>query len=65
VSCHASLFGDNGTSIYTRPNRRVHSLEALKRQVNLCKNNLEITWFDDDVADVVAYLNRSYYKFKQ
>ena len=65
IGCHASRFGDNGAEIYTRANRRVQSFEGLQRQVNRCKNNLEITWFDEDVADVVAYLNRQYYKFEQ
>ncbi len=65
IACHASRFGDNGAEIYTRPNRRVQSFEGLQRQVNRCKNNLQIVWFDEDVADVVAYLNRTYYKFEQ
>lgn len=65
VACHASRFSDNGAAIYTRANRRVGSLDALQRQVDRCKNNLQITWFDDDVADVVAYLNRNFYKFEK
>lgn len=64
IACHASRFGDNGAEIYTRPNRRVQSFEGLQRQVNRCKNNLQIVWFDEDVADVVEYLNRQYYKFE-
>jgi len=65
ISCHATRFGNNGADIYTRSNRRIHSLDALRKQVNRCKNNLSITWFDDDVNDVVDYLNATYYKFKQ
>lgn len=65
IACHASRFGDNGAEIYTRTNRRVQSFEGLQSQVNRCKNNLQIVWFDEDVADVVAYLNRQYYKFEQ
>ncbi len=63
TACHASRFGDNGNAIYTRANRRVQSLGGLKMQVNRCKNNLRIVWFDEDVDDVVAHLNASYYKF--
>ncbi len=65
VACHAARFADNGAEIYTRDKRRVQSFEGLQRQVNRCKNNLQIVWFDEDVADVVAYLNRQYYKFEQ
>lgn len=64
IACHASRFGNNGADIYTRADRRVQSLEGLKRQVDRCKNNLQIAWFDEDVADVVEYLNHQYYKFK-
>lgn len=65
IACHAARFGNNGADIYTRANRRVHDFAGLQRQVNMCKNNLSITWFDEDVADVVAYLNHQYYHFKQ
>jgi len=65
IACHAARFGNNGADIYTRANRRVHDFAGLQRQVNMCKNNLQITWFDEDVADVVAYLNHQYYHFKQ
>lgn len=55
--CHDS-------SVYTRENRRVQSLARLGTQVRLCKDNLGIVWFDDEVDDVIAYLNNEYYKFE-
>jgi cytochrome c553 len=65
MSCHASRlgFGNGGNDIYTRENRRVSSLPGLQKQVNRCKNNLQIVWFDEDVADVVEHLNATFYKF--
>ncbi|MCW8841662.1 MAG: cytochrome c [Gammaproteobacteria bacterium] len=65
IACHASRFDNNGAEIYTRDNRRVNDLAALHKQVNRCKNNLGLTWFDDEVKDVADYLNASYYKFGQ
>ena len=65
VACHAARFGDNGNEIYTRSNRRVTSLEGLQKQVSRCKNNLQIVWFDEDVADVAEYLNATFYHFGQ
>lgn len=65
TACHAARFGNNGNDIYTRPDRRVQDLPGLQKQVNRCKNNLQIVWFDEDVADVVAHLNATYYKFGQ
>ncbi len=51
-------------SVYTRPNRRIDSLEALNRQVQRCETALGVKWPAEDVTDVVQYLNDNYYKFK-
>jgi hypothetical protein len=50
-------------SVYTRPNRRVKTLPGLGKQVRFCKDNLGITWFDDEVNDVIYFLNDRYYHF--
>lgn len=50
-------------SVYTRPNRRVKTLPGLGKQVRFCKDTIGITWFDDEVDDVVYYLNDQYYHF--
>lgn len=65
IACHASRFDDNGAAIYTRDNRRIDDLGALHTQVNRCKDNLGLTWFDDQVSDVTEYLNATYYKFDE
>jgi len=57
MSCHDD-------SMYTRDNRRVNSLSALRTQVQRCESTLGLTWFDEEVDDVTAYLNQSFYKFK-
>ena len=64
VACHAKGFGQNGAEIYTREDRRVNSLGSLIAQVNLCKNNLGLAWFDEEVGLVVEYLNQQYYHFE-
>ena len=56
TGCHQS-------EVYTRSDRRVTSLDLLGRQVRFCKDNLGLTWFDDEVDDVIAYLNQNYYHF--
>ena len=55
----------HGSELYTRQNPRVTSLPGLGKQVRFCKSNLGLSWFDDDVADVIEYLNSSYYRFKK
>jgi hypothetical protein len=56
VSCH-------GPEVYTRADRRIHSLPALGKQVRMCEQNLELRWFDDQIDAVTALLNEKYYKF--
>lgn len=65
ISCHVSMFGDDGSAIYTRANHRVKDLPGLKSQVTFCERNLGFTWFDDQIQDVTDYLNSTYYKFSQ
>ncbi len=56
ISCH-------GPEVYTRADRRIHSLPALGKQVRMCEQNLGLRWFDDQVDAVSAYLNDQYYRF--
>ena len=55
--------GCHDTTVYTRENRNVQSLSRLGAQVRFCKDSLELTWFDDEVEDVIGYLNKEYYHF--
>ena len=57
MACH-----DDG--MYTRDERRVKDLSGLRTQVQRCESTLGLTWFDEEVDDVTAYLNKSFYKFK-
>jgi hypothetical protein len=50
-------------SVYTRENRFVKSLDALRKQVIRCKDGSNIPWFDEDVDAVVQFLNQKYYHF--
>jgi mono/diheme cytochrome c family protein len=65
IKCHVSMVGGDGSAIYTREDRRIDSLEALDAQVHRCKTSLGVSWPEDQIADVVAYLNHKYYKFKK
>lgn len=61
-SCHASLMGGDPDKIYTRSDRRVTTLSGLKNQVTRCKTTVGVAWPDDQVQDVVEYLNTHFYK---
>lgn len=56
LKCHTD-------SVYTRENRIVKSLNALGKQVRVCKDNTSAPWFDDDTDAVINFLNKKYYRF--
>ena len=55
--------GCHDSTVYTRENRRVQNLPRLGKQVRFCRDNLGIAWFDDEVEDVIHYLDQTYYHF--
>lgn len=65
TSCHVSMQGGDGSGIYLRENKRIESHPALIKQVKRCRDSLGVPWPDEHVADVVEYLNSSFYKFSK
>ena len=64
-ACHAKKSGfSNGDMIYTRSDGKVKSLASLKKMVALCNTELRLDLFPEDEADVAAFLNQQFYKFK-
>lgn len=57
-SCHEP-------QIYTREDRRVTTWAKLESMVERCNTNLDVGWFPEDVTDVAAYLNQTYYKLER
>jgi len=53
----------HGTEVYTRKDRKISNLAGLEAQVRRCDSTLNTNWFDDEIYDVTAYLNKQYYKF--
>ena len=64
-ACHAKKTGfSNGDMIYTRSDRKVKDYARLKAMVAMCNTELRLDMFPEDEADVTAYLNKQFYKFK-
>jgi mono/diheme cytochrome c family protein len=57
VRCHQT------NEKFTRENRKVKTLAALNAQVRKCDAQLSTNLFDDEIEDVVAYLNQAHYNF--
>ena len=55
----------HGSEIYTRDDHKVKSLASLGKQVRMCNTNTGAQWFEDDVNDVIDYLNLNFYKFEK
>ena len=64
VSCHSDKFGGDGSRIYTRPDHWVKNAKQLLDRVAFCSQAARTDWSKQDIADVAAYLNQQYYKFK-
>ncbi len=64
VSCHAKMFGRDGSEMYTRQGRVLSDkLELLQRTAS-CNATMGSGWFPDEEASVAAWLNRMYYRFE-
>ena len=50
-------------SKYTRKNRIVKNFQQLYERIKQCELMAELTWFDEEIADVTAYLNNQFYYF--
>ena len=48
---------------YTRPNRIVNSFDELRERISLCELSAEMAWFEEEIDDVTAYLNKAFYHF--
>jgi cytochrome c553 len=57
MRCHSS-------AIFKAKSRKIKNLKKLESKVRLCDSKLSTNWFEEDIQDVVAYLNKSFYKFK-
>ena len=64
VSCHVKLLGGDGSAMYTRKPRLINNAVALGQRVAACSAQTSAGWFPEDEANVAAWLNQTYYKFK-
>ena len=64
VACHISMYKGDGSSVYTRADRKVKNATQLAARVSSCNANTGAGWFPEDEVDVSAHLNKTYYKFK-
>jgi len=59
----ANCGGCHDSSVYTRKNRSIRSLDALKQQVEGCGHAAKIQLSATDTQNLVKYLNDRFYHF--
>lgn len=60
----AQCVGCHGTEVYTRNDRRVESAAGLVKQVEFCNQQLRKKLSREQINDLIAYLNETYYRFE-
>lgn len=65
VACHVQMFGGDGSKIYTRQDRKTRNAAQLAARISGCNANTGAGWFPEDETHVAAYLNQTYYRFKE
>lgn len=63
TACHIQMTGGDGSTLFTRKDRKVKSMDSLKTQILRCATGQNLAWFDEDVDAVASYLNEQYYQF--
>lgn len=48
---------------YTRKDRLINSFDELHKRIRNCELMTDMTWFDEEIDDVAAYLNEAFYHF--
>jgi len=53
----------HNSSVYSRADRKITSLDALKKRVQGCNANTGANLFPEELKAVTQFLNSTYYKF--
>ncbi len=65
TACHVNMFGDDGSAIYTREDHKIKTVEGLMARVEVCNVNTQNSELNaDQMDDITAYLNETFYKFE-
>ena len=65
ATLHDACLGCHGTELYVPPRAKIKSLSALKKEVDRWNDRYNPKFSKQDVEDMVAYLNRDFYKFSK
>lgn len=62
---HQDCLGCHGTELYVPPRAKVKTLSALKKETERWNDRMNPKFTKQEIDDIVAWLNRDFYKFPQ
>jgi mono/diheme cytochrome c family protein len=62
---HQDCLGCHGTELYLSPKAKVKTLAALKKETERWNDRMNPKFTPQEIDDIVAWLNRDFYKFPQ
>jgi hypothetical protein len=62
AALHEACLGCHGTELYVAPKAKIKSLSALKKEVDRWNDRYNPKFSKQEIEDLVAYLNRDFYK---
>ena len=65
VACHVRLYGGDGSKMYTRDASLMSTKLDILQRVATCNSQVKAGWFPEEEAEVAAYLNQQFYRFKE
>lgn len=60
---HADCLGCHGAALYAPPRAKIKTPATLKKEVERWNDRMNPKFSKQEVEDLVAYLNRDFYKF--
>lgn len=65
AALHGSCLGCHGTELYVPPRAKVRTLSALRKEVVKWNDRMNPKFTKKEIDDLVAYLNRDFYRLPQ
>jgi mono/diheme cytochrome c family protein len=62
AALHEACLGCHGTELYVPPKAKIKTLTALKKEVDRWNDRYNPKFSKQEIEDLVAYLNRDFYK---
>ena len=63
AALHEACLGCHGTELYVPPKAKVKTLSALRKEVDRWNDRYNPKFSKQEIEDLVAYLNRDFYRF--